>query len=396
MNRQPTSCEKLLQAMVGFDTVNSNISGKADAELPLAQYLEAQAQTLGFATERLPVSGENFNLLVTYQVSAENPWLLFESHLDTVSTEGMTVDPFAGNIRDGRLYGRGACDTKGTGAAMFWALKSCAAQEAFANNIAIVYTVDEEIYKTGVRTFVKDHLPSLGWKPTGAIVGEPTQLRAVVAHNGVVRWSIETRGRAAHSSNPAKGQSAITAMLKVVAALEAKYIPNLSASHPLTGKAQCSINMIRGGVQINIVPEQCEIHIDRRLVPGEDPQDILPQVEKILEELRHSDADLDVAQNQPTMIDTPLDPSGGEKFATSIQQVLIDMEHAADLEGVGYGTDASSFGSAAIPAVVLGPGNIAQGHTCDEWIDLEELRRGVEVYGALMRTPLPRVSTSLL
>ena len=386
---RPESCEELLQIMVGFDTVNANISGRVDAELALAKYLDDLAQHFGFTTLRLPVAGEGFNLLVSYQVDEQAPWLLFESHLDTVSVEGMNIDPFAGEIRDGKLYGRGACDTKGSGAAMLWALRDYASQEiGKPNNIAIVFTVDEEIYKTGVRTFVKDHLPMLGWKPDGVIVGEPTRLRPVVAHNGVVRWSIKTRGRAAHSSEPSQGSSAISAMVKVVAALEEEYIPGLSVVHPLTGKAQCSINLIRGGAQINIVPEYCEIHLDRRVVPGEDPQDVLPAVEKILENLRHIDADLEVVQDDPAMIDFPLDPAGGEAFANYVQQVLLAMGFASEPAGVGYGTDASSFGLAAVPALVLGPGDISQAHTADEWIETDELCRGVEVYGALMRTPL--------
>jgi acetylornithine deacetylase len=385
----PASCTELLQAMVKFDTVNANISGTADAELPLSLYLEAQAQEFGFATQRLPVSGAGFNLLVSHRVNPTAPWLLFESHLDTVTTAGMTIDPFGGQIKDGRLYGRGACDTKGTGAAMLWALKDYAVQEiAQTNNVAIVFTLDEEIYKTGVRAFVKDHLPALDWQPAGVIVGEPTQLKPVVAHNGVVRWSITARGRAAHSSDPFQGQSAISAMTKVVEALEAEYIPQLSAAHSLTGKAQCSINMIHGGVQINIVPEHCEIHLDRRLVPGENSQDVLPQVERVLETLRLTNPGLDVTQNEPAMIDQPLDPSGGEAFAAYVQRALQPLGLGTELVGVGYGTDASSFGPAAVPAVVLGPGDIAQGHTCDEWIALDQLNKGVEVYLELMRTPL--------
>lgn len=375
--------------MVGFDTVNANISGRANAELPLAIYLEDLAQAFALQVQRLPVADEGFNLLVSCRADEAAPWLLFESHLDTVTAEAMTVDPFAAEIRAGRLYGRGACDTKGTGAAMLWALREYAAQAADKpNNIAIVYTVDEEIYKTGVRTFVQRQLPALAWRPAGVIVGEPTRLQAVVAHNGVVRWSIAARGRAAHSSDPAQGRSAISAMTKVIAALEEQYIPGLVTAHPLTGKAQCSINQIQGGVQINIVPEHCEIHIDRRVVPGEDPQDVLPAVEEILEVLRRADPELDVLQDAPAMVDSPLDPSGGEGFAGFVQQVLLGVGLPGDLVGVGYGTDASSFGQIGLPAVVLGPGDIAQAHTADEWIDVAELHRGVEVYGALMRTAL--------
>ena len=126
VGQAPASCAALLQAMVGFDTVNSKISGRPDAELELSCYLDALAQSLDFETRRLPVSGEGFNLLLSHRVDDGAPWLLFESHLDTVSVEGMTLDPFAGRIEGGRLYGRGASDTKGSGAAMLWALKGYA------------------------------------------------------------------------------------------------------------------------------------------------------------------------------------------------------------------------------------------------------------------------------
>lgn len=377
------TCESLLRAMVGFDTVNSAISGKPDAELALSVYLEDRATSMGLDTRRLPVTGEGFNLLVTHQVDGQAPWLLFESHLDTVSVDKMTVDPFAGRILGGRMYGRGACDTKGTGAAMLWAL-SRYRKRGGPNNAAILFTLDEEIGKTGVRTFAASQLPGLGWRPAGVIVGEPTRLRAVVAHNGVVRWRIRTEGVAAHSSDPGRGRSAIRMMMEVVEALEERYIPRLKSEHPLTGRAQCSINMIRGGKQVNIIPEHCEIHVDRRVVPGENPDTVIPSVERILEAIRASNPQLTVVQETPDMVDSPLDPAGGEAFGAFVASVLGSMGLPDGLTGVGYGTDASSFSRAGIPAVVLGPGDIAQGHTADEWIDLSQLNAGADVYLNLM------------
>ena len=214
--------------------------------------------------------------------------------------------------------------------------------------------LDEEIGKTGVRTFVASQLPGLGWRPAGVIVGEPTRLRAVVAHNGVVRWRIRTEGVAAHSSDPGRGRSAIRMMTEVVGALEVRYILRLTSEHPLTGRAQCSINLIRGGTQINIIPEHCEIHVDRRVVPGEDPDTVIPSVERILEALRESNPHLTVVQEAPDMVDSPLDPAGGEAFGAFAASVLGSMGLPDCLTGVGYGTDASSFSRAGIPAVVLG------------------------------------------
>ena len=112
-----TTCHALLRAMVGFNTVNSHISGQPDAERELGEYLDAQARAMGLTTRQLPIGGESFNLLVTHQVDQAAPWLLFESHLDTVSLAGMTIEPLAGNVDSGRMYGRGACDTKASGAA---------------------------------------------------------------------------------------------------------------------------------------------------------------------------------------------------------------------------------------------------------------------------------------
>jgi acetylornithine deacetylase len=378
------TCQALLQSMVRFDTVNSAISGKPDAELELALQMEEQADAMGLETLRLPVTGNGFNLLVSRTVSVAAPWLLFESHLDTVSVEGMTVPPFDAVIRDGRMYGRGTCDTKGTGAAMLWALGKYKEEGLSSNNVAVLFTLDEEVSKTGVRTFVTDQLPDLGWRPGGVIVGEPTRLALVGAHNGVVRWRIVTEGVAAHSSDPSKGRSAISMMTQVIETIEREYVPSVTAEHPLTGKAQCSINIIHGGVQINIIPENCEIHIDRRVVPGESTDDVLPVVEKVLDRLRKQDPNMRVSQERPDMVDSPLDPAVGKGFAQVVGGALGRLGMPNDVNGVGYGTDASTFGQAGIPAVVLGPGDIAQGHTADEWIDLAELARGVDVYFEIM------------
>ena len=381
-----SNCESLLAAMVGFNTVNSYITGRPDPELELAKYLEAEARGMGFETKRFLVSGDGFNLMVSHAVAEKAPWLLFESHLDTVSLEGMTIDPLAAKIEEGRMYGRGACDTKASGAAMLWALKCYAAESDKPNNVAILYSLDEEILKRGIRSFAERDLSDLGWKPSGVVVGEPTELAPVVAHNGAVRWKIRTEGIAAHSSKPSNGRSAISMMVKVIDLLESSYIPSLSATHPLTGKAECSINQIQGGEQINIIPERCEIAVDRRTVPGEDPEKVLPSVELLLDSLRQEDRNLKVYQDEPFIIDIALNPKGGEAFAGYVQGVLKSMDLPTEVAGVAYGTDGSTLSEAGVPTVVIGPGDIAQAHTADEWIDLEQLKLGVEIYLRLMCT----------
>ncbi|NIL96607.1 MAG: M20/M25/M40 family metallo-hydrolase [Planctomycetales bacterium] len=298
----------------------------------------------------------------------------------------MTIEPFEGKVADGRIFGRGACDTKGTGAAMLWALKEAVAERRLEVNVALLYTIDEEAGRSGVRAFVDHHLEGLGWRPAGVVVGEPTSLRMVTAHNGTVRWRIRTQGVAAHSSDPPQGRSAIRSMTIVMDALERQYIPTLDASHPLVGKAQCSVNLIRGGTLINVIPESCEIWLDRRTVPGEDGRAVAGAVESILERVRQQHTDLEVVQDPPT-IEPALSPDLNREFASRIGRVLDSLDMASEAVGAKYGTHASSFASAGLPAIVLGPGQIAQAHSAQEYLTLDDLHRGVEVYRKLMLQP---------
>lgn len=387
-----TSCLELLRAMVAIDTVNGHISGRPRAESALSRLLEEEAGAMGFQTRRMPVGDAGYNLLVSHDGGGGRPWLLFESHLDTVSVSGMTIEPFAGRVSEGRIYGRGTCDTKGSGAAMLWALGRYAGGGQHPNNVAILFTLDEEIEKTGIRAFV-DELPALGFHPFGAIVGEPTDMRPVTAHNGLVRWSVKTRGVAAHSADPSKGRSAIRLMCDVIREIEEKYIAGLTASHPLTGKAQCSINVIRGGTQINVIPESCEIQVDRRIVPGEDPLGATPALQRLLDGLTTRIPQMDVTI-EPWMIDWPLDPAGAGPFIGWIQHVLDNAGVPSEARGAGYATEASDLARNGIPSVVLGPGSVAQAHTHDEWLDLRQLELATNVYESLMRCPFERAGGS--
>ena len=382
----PSTSAELLARMISFDTVNRRVDGHGGTETELTSYLEQIARAWGFVTKRLPIDDNDTNLLVYGPPAPGAPTLLFDSHLDTVSVDGMTIDPFAARIHQGRLYGRGACDTKGSGAAMLWALKRLSERRAPFDqpaNVAILFSVDEEVAMTGVLAFVRKQMPELDWRPNAVVVGEPTEMQIVAATGGIARWSIRTRGVAAHSSNPAKGRSAISAMMKVIDALETSYIPNLDANDPLVGRAQCSINLISGGTQINVIPETCEIHVDRRVVPGEDPAGALPDVEAILDALRARHDGLEVEQGAPRL-DPPLEPALSRQFSEKVGSVLTRHGLNPQPIGVPYGTNASKYAAAGIPAIVMGPGCIDQAHTAEEWIALDQLELSEKVYFDLM------------
>ena len=381
------SCQDLLRALIGMNTVNPCVMGKTVPAPEYIAFLNNWATQEGLVTRDLPIDEHACNLLVHAPDPGDAPWILFESHVDTVSVDGMSIDPFSGEIHDGRIWGRGACDTKGTGASMLWALKQHLASGGGPNNVAVLFTTDEEVSKTGIIAFTNHQLPELGWHPAAAVVGEPTELQPVVAHNGLVRWKISTEGLAAHSGTPEKGSSAISMMMRVIDTLESEYIAKLSAEHPLTGKAKCSINIIQGGTQINIIPAHCEISIDRRVVPGEDAAQVMPEVERVLQALRMQAPELQIHVGE-ALTDLPLDNEGGEAFAAAVARVLEDRDLDATEIGVGWTSEGSDFARAGIPVVVLGPGSIDQAHSADEYLELEQLDLGVEVYQALMNAPL--------
>ncbi len=382
----------LLRAMLGIDSVNRHISGRPAAEAALVDLLEREAAAQGLVTRRLAVAGEADDLLVTAAtVLPDAPWLLFESHTDTVGVEGMVVPPFTATDTPGRIHGRGACDTKGSGAAMLVALAEHARALAAGDpgvNGALLFTVDEEIARAGIHRFMDTHLPGLGWLPAAVVAGEPTGLRMVVAHNGVVRAVIRTRGVAAHSSDPRRGRSAISAMLPIVRLLEEEVLPAIAASHPLTGAAVGSVNVFRGGEQVNIIPASAEIHLDRRTVPGEDGHAVMAELHALLDRLRAEDPTLQVELTDPIVHGT-LDPASNGAWAAIVGDTLTRLGLDPEGIGVAYGTDASELGESGIPAVVLGPGDIAQAHAADEWVEVDQLERAVTIYRELLRGPLP-------
>jgi acetylornithine deacetylase len=387
MTAEPKAALDLLSKMVSFDTVNEYTSGLDFPERAMMEYLETIAKGWGLETSRLPIPASalaaSYNLLITYEVSKSAPWIVFESHADTVSVDGMTVNPFHGLIKDGRIYGRGTCDTKGSGAGMLWALKEYMQLSSCPNNIAVLFVTDEEATKTGATAFVQTQLEHLDWKPTGVVVGEPTMCQPVVAHNGVIRWKINTQGVAAHSSNPSNGQSAISAMAKLILEFEKEYCSKISLKDPLTGQAACSVNTISGGSSVNIIPDFCEIEIDRRTLPGENSEQVLEDIQAVLDSIALQDPTIIIGTSTP-FIDYQLDPTVNREFATQISEILIGLGFSGEQSGAGYGTDASTYSIAGIPAIVLGPGSINQAHTKDEWLEIAEFDKSVTAYKQIM------------
>jgi acetylornithine deacetylase/succinyl-diaminopimelate desuccinylase-like protein len=284
-------------------------------------------------------------------------------HLDTVVAAEAQFTP---RWNQGRLHGRGACDTKGSVAAMFTALCELAESPTRPQTTEIVFAglVDEEHAQAGSRA-----LADSGFKADLAIVGEPTRLQAVTAHKGDLWLELETQGRAAHGSTPQLGKNAIHEMARIVEVLETEYAAQLrQRKHRLLGTATVNVGTISGGTQPNIVPASCVITVDRRTLPGETEAGIGREISALLRRrrLRARLANSKVAP-APALETDPKLPLVRQFFTT------LGQRRAA---GVNYFCDAAVLAGAGIPAVVFGPGDIAQAHTADEWISLAQLERG--------------------
>lgn len=281
-------------------------------------------------------------------------------HLDTVNG---TDDQFVPRLQNGRLSGRGACDTKGSVAAMLGALAQLARQGSrpATTEIVLAGLLDEENSQLGSRT-----LAASGLRADLAIVGEPTECKVVTAHKGSLWLSLETRGRSAHGSTPHLGRNAIRAMARVVEFMESAYPKHLEArTHPLMGHPTSSVGVIRGGSQANIVPDRCVVEVDRRTLPGETERSVLKELKVLLRSAGLS-AGVESIKSVPcpsleTNPDLPL-----------VRSLLKSVRQQRPF-GAHYFCDAAVLAEAGMPSVVFGPGSIAQAHTADEWIDLDSL-----------------------
>jgi succinyl-diaminopimelate desuccinylase len=380
----------LLTELVAINSVNASMPG-GPGEAELAQRVAAYGRDLGAGVTLDEVLPGRPNVTLTLPGTEERPArrlerprrLLFDVHLDTVPIEGMT-DPLTPRIAGGRMWGRGTCDTKGSLAATLVALRRLAAQPGpRRHEVALLCTVDEEYLKRGVL-----HAVQHGLSASAAIVGEPTNLRPVVAHKGAVRWRLITHGRAAHTSRPESGNNAVYQMVEVIEELRERLEPALGQGrHPLLTPPTLTVGRIEGGVGVNIVPERCVIEIDRRTLPQEDPAAILAEIDAMMADLMRRREGLRVEREAPFLSERGLETAPDAPLVQALQgacREVLGEGAAVEPEGVPYGTDATHL--QGIPTVVFGPGDIAQAHTADEWVDLGQVEAGAEISYRLMRS----------
>lgn len=378
MSSVATETVALLQELIKIESVNPSLSPKGSGEKKVAKFLEGFCKERALPYELQQVTDGRSNLLTWVPGDDPEKRILFIAHMDTVPVDKWASDPFSGEQKEGKVYGRGSCDTKGSLAAMLMALASLGGRRP-KSTVVVAASVDEEFRKIGARAIAQSGVPY-----DAAVVGEPTDLELVVAHKGSVRWQVEVEGLPAHTSKPNLGVNAITGMAKVVLALDELHQTLALRGHRLVGSPTLTVSLIEGGIELTTVPPVCRIWIDRRLIPGEQPQQAIQEVENVLEGLRQRDPKIKVRSLLPALEDPAPDSAESSKIAAVAAKACADVAGTGKYIGVPYGTDASQLSLAAIPCVVIGPGSINQAHTNNEFVEVGQVLKAAEIYQKIM------------
>jgi acetylornithine deacetylase/succinyl-diaminopimelate desuccinylase family protein len=369
-----------LADLIRINSVNSfypNGPGESELSFYIEHFLRKSGMTVvrQCVVPETATSAARENLIAMLPGRISSSTLVLEAHMDTVSIEGMTIDPFEPRIDSGRMYGRGSVDTKAGLAAMMHAVTSMAIDKIKPNcNVCLAAVVDEEHSFLGVTHFLK------AYTADAAIIAEPTSLQIVSASKGVLRWKIVTEGKSAHSARVELGINAIEHMARLITKIESLHQSLSASSHPLLGSSSGNIGTIRGGVQINFVPDRCEIQIDRRLLPDEDVAAVFSQYQAIIDDEQLREPSMKAIQLEPMVVDPAFETPMDSKIVQVAQRANQQLGLADQPVGVPFGSDASKFSRAGIPSIIFGPGSIDQAHSADEYVELEQVERAIAFY----------------
>ena len=374
---------RLLRDLIALPSVNPAFLPEGDArtgEARVADFLAATAAFAGLTVEFQDVAPGRRNVLARLGPKGRlRRRILLAPHMDTVGEPALDAQLHP-RVAAGRLWGRGACDTKGCVAAMLTALLRVAAGGTRPTETELVFLglVDEENGQGGSRTYAR-LAKKRECRADLAVVGEPTRLEVVTAHKGDLWLQLRTQGIAAHGATPHLGRNAVHLMARVVEVLETRYQAELALrSHPLLGSPTVNVGSIRGGTQPNIVPAECVISVDRRTLPGETEAGVKREIRTVL---KAAGLTVDFDNLRAASCEAlETDPTRPEV------QALCRAARRKRTVGVHYFCDAAPLAAGGIPAVVFGPGDIAQAHTSAEWIGVRALEQGTDILERFLRS----------
>lgn len=351
--------QRLICQLVAIESVNPDLVPTGRGEGEIAAFIASWLASAGLTVETVePVPGRP-SVVGILRGRGGGQSLMLNAHVDTVGAGGMT-DAFTPAVRDGRIYGRGAYDMKGSLAAIMMTARE-AAKKGLKGDLIIAAVSDEEVASLGTSAVIER------FRADAAIVTEPTELRLCIAHKGFAWIEIETRGVAAHGSRADLGVDAIGHMGSVLTGLlDLDNRLRSGPRHPLLGTGSIHASLIEGGQEMSTYPARCVTKVERRTVPGEDGASCLREIEGLLGE--RSSARL-------TLERTPSEVAEDHPVARAVAAAA----GRPDTVGVAYWMDMALLNDAGIPTVAFGPSGAGE-HADVEWVELASVERCVEVY----------------
>ncbi len=349
-----------------------------------AQFLKSILPKMGFKVKILLSPKERWNIIAEKRWGKGGRTLILNGHLDVVPAGDPSqwkYLPFQGKLYKGRIYGRGASDMKSGIASFIHALSMIDRSEISLHQGAVILHLvsDEESHGHQGMGFLTQRG---GIQGDAALVGEPTDLHPVIAHKGALWLRISTFGKSAHSAKPHWGVNAIEKMIKLMDRLNSL---TLGGEHPLLGKPTLSIGTIQGGTKINVVPDRCEIEVDRRMLPGEKKEEVLGEMKEILDSLQSQDPLFQYRMEEIDFAEpSEVDPEE-EIVRVGVEAIQEVVGKKPPLRAFSGFTDSRFYiNQCHIPTLVFGPGDTNQIHTTDESVEVEALVHAAHIYGLIL------------
>jgi acetylornithine deacetylase/succinyl-diaminopimelate desuccinylase-like protein len=316
--------------------------------------------------------------------------LVLNSHMDVTNPDQQvwSTPPYQPVLRDGRMYGRGTCDAKGSLVAMLTAMEALAREPAgLHGEVLLTAVMGEEAGGLG-----SAHLVGQGITGDGAVVGEPTGLRVASAHKGTYMKQVTFAGLAAHSASPWLGRNAVTPAAAFCLLCEEQTAALARQPHPLLGPATLTVTGFSGGTLQNTVPAAAVVTIDRRLVPGDTHAACDDELTRLLERLSEARPDAQVRDVRVIVATVPSQtPAGSEILDVALAAAADAGRPAAGPVGFPAGCDMSKLvNTARIPTVICGPGSLDQAHRPDEFVDVDQVSDAALIYERIARRFLSR------
>jgi acetylornithine deacetylase/succinyl-diaminopimelate desuccinylase family protein len=355
------------------ELVRINSENPPGNESQVAKFIKDFLEDLGFSTEIVDFDTNRSNVIASI---GSGEGLMFNGHMDTVpigDLKNWNYDPLGGKIVNGKIYGRGTSDMKGGIAAILAAVKNLS-NEKIKRKLLLTFVADEEVALRGSKYLIanrKDIFKDVKY----GVVAECDDLNLTIAQKGITDIKIKFKGKAAHGSRPELGDNAIYKAVDFIQELR-KLMEKLKIrKNPILGSGTINVGLIKGGTKVNVVPDYCEIEVDRRLIPNETPSLAIKQIRNLLKKLKLK-ADVEVGVNRlPMQFDGKLE----------IIRIIRSISKVRTIGSSGYDETELYYRDAKVPCVTFGPGIMNQAHVADEFIPIKNLQKATKIYEELIK-----------